>query len=302
MAQRLFKMIVIVLSSGFRPAFSLNWQKLKEHLRFAGDTIGWSMMTFVSRQADTLIVGKFLGAATLGLYNIAVRVMQLPVAIFGQSLNSALYPRMVHLREDKPALRELVLTATMAQSAFVFPPIAAIAASSDAFFELLLSDRWQGAGGIFTALAIAAAIQTVIGLNGSLLQAIGQTGARLRLTVEFAVLWTVSALILAQFGIHAVALGCSIVTLLYMPRLLQLYMGPIEGSMLDFARALAVPALVAGAIFVAHRALMSQVDLDSWPEVGVAVLETLIGYGVLAWVGRRTITEKMRSVGEIFAA
>ena len=160
----------------------------------------------------------------------------------------------------------------------------------------------SGAGGIFTALAIAAAIQTVVGLNGSLLQAIGQTGARLRLTVEFAVLWAVSALILAQFGIHAVALGCSIVTLLYMPRLLQLYLGPIDGSMLDFARALAGPALVAGIIFVVHRLIMSQVSLDSWPEVGVAVLETLIGYGVLLWFGRRMITEKMRTVGEIFAA
>jgi O-antigen/teichoic acid export membrane protein len=302
MAQRLVKMIFILLTSGFRPAIALKWDKLKEHLRFAGDTVGWSMMTFVSRQADTLIVGKFLGAATLGLYNIAVRVMQLPVAIFGQSLNSALYSRMVHLRHDKAALRELVLTATLAQSAFVFPPIAAIAASSDAFFELLLSDRWHGAGGIFTALAIAAAIQTVIGLNGTLLQAIGETGARLRLTVEFAVLWAVSALVLAQFGIHAVALGCSIVTLLYMPRLLQLYLGPIEASMLDFARALAGPALVAGVIFSVHRLIMSQMNLDSWPEVGVAVLETLIGYAVLLWFGRRTIVEKMRSVGAIFAA
>ena len=34
MAQRLFKMIFILLTSGFRPAISLKWDKLKEHLRF----------------------------------------------------------------------------------------------------------------------------------------------------------------------------------------------------------------------------------------------------------------------------
>src|SRR5262249_27080749 len=206
LAQRLVKAIVILAASGLRPYVVLKPDKLKEHLRFAADTVGWSMMTFVSRQADTLIVGKFLGAATLGLYNVAIRVMQLPISIFGGSLNSALYPRMARLHSDPGALRQMVLTISMAQAAFVFPPIAAIAASSRAFFLVLLSDRWHGVGDIFTLLAVAGAVQTVVGLNGSLLQAIGQTGARLRLTIEFAIFWSLSALILAQFGIQAVAL------------------------------------------------------------------------------------------------
>jgi PST family polysaccharide transporter len=301
LTQRIVKAAVILPASGFRPRLVLSFAKLAEHLGFARDTVGWSMMTFVSRQADTLIVGKFLGAATLGLYNVAVRVMQLPVNIFGGSLNSAIYPRLVQLRESPAALRQIVLAATMAQAAFVFPPIAAIAASSDAFFELLLSDRWNGAGDIFTLLATAAAVQTVIGLNGSLLQAVGQTGARLRLTVEYAVLWTVLALILAQFGIEAVAAGCSVATVLYLPRLLHLYLKPIDCSMLDFARALAGPALAAGLIFIAHRALMNVVELDSWPEVGLAVLLTLSGYAVLLWFGRTVIVEQTRAVRAIFA-
>jgi O-antigen/teichoic acid export membrane protein len=301
LAQRIVKLIVTGLASGFRPRFVLEFKSLGEHGRFAVDTIGWSMMTFVSRQSDTMIVGKFLGAATLGLYNVAVRVMQLPVNVFGASLNSTLYPRLVRLREDKPALRELVLSATMAQAAFVFPPIAAIAASSDAFFKVLLSERWQEAGPIFTLLATTAAIQTVVGLNGSLLQAVGQTGPRLRLTVEFAVIWSVAALILAQFGIYAVAAGSSVVTLLYLPRLLQLYLKPIDCTIADFLRALAGPALVAILIFVIHRVLMDFYELDAWPEIGLAVLQTLIGYGLLLWLGRRVIAAKVKAVSDIFA-
>ncbi len=301
LAQRIVKALVIVPASDFRPRLLLSWPTLSGHLGFARDTIGWSMMTFVSRQSDTLIVGKFLGAATLGLYNIAVRVMQLPVSIFGGSLNAAIYPRLVELRENHAALRQLVLAATMAQAAFVFPPIAAIAASSDAFFKLLLSERWTGAGEIFTLLAAAAAVQTVIGLNGSLLQAVGQTGARLRLTVEYAFFWAVLALVLAQFGIEAVAAGCSLATVLYLPRLLQLYLKPIGCSLMDFARALAGPALVAGLIFLSHRALMNYVELDAWPEVGLAVLQTLLGYAILLWFGRSAIVEKTRAMREIFA-
>lgn len=301
LTQRIVKAAVIVIASDFRPRLVLSFAKLRDHFGFARDTIGWSMMTFVSRQADTLIVGKFLGAATLGLYNIAVRVMQLPVNIFGGSLNSAIYPRLVQLRENHAALRQLVLAATMAQAAFVFPPIAAIAASSDAFFKLLLSDRWTGAGEIFTLLAAAAAVQTVIGLNGSLLQAIGHTGARLRLTVEYAVLWAVLALVLAQFGIEAVAAGCSVATVAYLPRLLQLYLKPIECSPLDFMRALAGPALIGGVIFLTHRTMMSRIDLDAWPEVGLAMLLTLAGYAVLLWFGRSAIVEKTKAMRALLA-
>ncbi len=96
----------------------------------------------------------------------------------------------------------------------------------------------------------------MVAINGSLLQAIGRTGARLRLTVEYAILWTISALATAPFGIEAVAFGCTVTTLLYLPRLLHLYLRPIECSPLDFVRVLAAPTLAALALFVGHRLLM----------------------------------------------
>lgn len=300
LTQRIVKLLVIWPASRFAPRLVFKPRRLLEHLRFARDTVGWSLMTWISRQADTMIVGKFLGAATLGLYNIAVRVMQLPVNIFGASLNNALYPRLVRLREDHASLREIVMSATLAQAAFVFPPIAAIAASSDAFFKLLLSERWQGADIIFTLLAPAAAIQTIVILNGSLLQAVQRTGTRLQLTMELALLWTLSALIASQISIEAVALGCTIVTLLYLPRLLHLYLSPIGATALQFLRTLIAPTLMALAVFGAHHLLMGWLQLDAWPEIGFAVLETLVAYALLGLFGRKVVREKLRLAAEIF--
>lgn len=296
LTQRIVKGVVVQLASRLYPRLVLNVGKLKEHMRFMLDTAAWSMTMFVNRQADTLVVGKFLGAATLGLYNVAVRIMQLPVSILGGSLHSAVYPRFVQLREDNKALRELVLFTTMAQAVFVFPPIAAVAAASHAFFTLLLSERWQASGEIFTLLAGAGAIQTIVAINGSLLQAIGRTGARLRLTVEYAILWTISALATAPFGIHAVALGCTVTTLLYLPRLLHLYLRPIECSPLDFLRVLAAPTLAAIALFVGHRLLMNTIEVGLWTEIAIVILETIAAYAALVLFQRREIMGQLRSV------
>jgi PST family polysaccharide transporter len=302
LTQRAVKGVIVFLASGFRVRLVANFARLSEHLGFMRDTAAWSMTMFVTRQADTLIVGKFLGAATLGLYNIAVRIMQLPVNILGGSLHSAIYPRFVRVRDDNAALRQIVLFTTMAQAALVFPGIAAVAAASHAFFTLLLSDRWQASAEIFTLLAGTAAIQTVVAINGSLLQAIGRTGARLRLTIEYAILWTLSALITAQFGIHAVAFGCTLTTLLYLPRLLSLYLRPIECSISDFARVLVGPASVAVALFIGHRLLMSALDVSLWTEVGIAALEMLAAYGALWLFGRSEITGRLQSVRALLAS
>lgn len=296
LAQRIIKGVVVQLASQLYPRLVLNFEKLKEHLRFMVDTAAWSMTMFVNRQADTLVVGKFFGAATLGLYNVAVRIMQLPVSILGGSLHSAVYPRFVKLREDNKALRELVLFTTMAQAVFVFPPIAAVAAASHAFFTLLLSERWQASGEIFTLLAGTAAIQTIVAINGSLLQAIGRTGTRLRLTVEYAILWTISALVTAPFGIHAVALGCTVTSLLYLPRLLHLYLRPIECSPMDFMRVLAAPTFAAAVLFIGHRVLMSMIDVGLWTEIGIVILETIVAYAALVLFQRRAIMGQIKSV------
>ncbi|MEQ1490051.1 MAG: lipopolysaccharide biosynthesis protein [Terricaulis sp.] len=296
LAQRIIKGVVVQLASQLYPRLVLNFEKLKEHLRFMVDTAAWSMTMFVNRQADTLVVGKFFGAATLGLYNVAVRIMQLPVSILGGSLHSAVYPRFVKLREDNKALRELVLFTTMAQAVFVFPPIAAVAAASHAFFTLLLSERWQASGEIFTLLAGTAAIQTIVAINGSLLQAIGRTGTRLRLTVEYAILWTISALVTAPFGIHAVALGCTVTSLLYLPRLLHLYLRPIECSPMDFMRVLAAPTFAAAVLFIGHRVMMSMIDVGLWTEIGIVILETIVAYAALVLFQRRAIMGQIKSV------
>lgn len=296
LAQRIVKGAIVLPASQLNLRLALKPSRLVGHLSFMRDTVAWSMTMFVTRQADTLIVGKFLGAATLGVYNMAVRIMQLPVNILGGSLYSAIYPRFVKLRDNHAALRELVLFVTMAQAVFAFPPIAAIAGASHAFFTLLLSELWAPSGDVFTLLAIAAGVQTVVAINGSLLQAIDRTGARLRLTVEYAALLTISALITAQFDIHAVALGCTVVTLLYLPRLLQLYLSPIELPIAEFARVLAAPTLAAIGVFLCHRALISTFEIGPWTQIAIAVAETLAAYGLLVGLGHRRMLRQMQSV------
>lgn len=293
------KALVIIATSTFRPRFAFSFDRLNEHLIFARDTLGFAITSFIGRQTDQLVIGKLIGTAALGLYSIAFRIMSLPAHIVGGSIQSALFPKFVHLRHDLPRLKQLVLMSTAAQAALVFPGMAALAASSQAFFTLLLSERWSEGAIIFALMAPAGALQTVTNMNGGLLQAIGRTGARLRLTVEYAILWVIAAPLLSLISLEAVAFGFSALFLLYLPRLLHLYLAPIGCGVGDYLKALAAPTGLALALYGVHVAAVSTLHPTPWEEALLAVVEltaAYLAYVLIGWRRLRAGLSEMRSL------
>lgn len=289
---------VILLAAKYKPRRVFNVEALGEHLRFARDTLGYAVMQVIGKQIDPFVIGKALGTAPLGLYTVAFRIMNLPAGVVATPVQTALYPRLSQLRDKPDELRALVLAATIGQAALVFPAMGAAAAASGAVFETLLSERWVMAGAIFSALAIAGMVQTISNFNSSLLQAMGRTGTRLQLTAEFTALWTVTAIIAAQFGIVAVAAAFSAVSLLYLPRSLSVLLKHIQCSQLAYAKALFWPIAAAAGIVATHL-LLTRVVLhhpDNWQQLGLITIETLTAYGLLFLFGRKTIDEHLTKV------
>ena len=295
------KGVIIVGASSFRPRTVFAFDRLGDHLVFARNTIGFAITSYLSRQTDQLVIGKLLGASALGVYSIAFRIMALPAYIVGGAIQSALFPKFVHLKDNLPQLRRVVLTSTNLQAAFVFPGMAAVAVASSSFFTILLSPSWESAALIFALMAPAGALQTVTQMNGVLLQAVGHTGARLRLTVEYAIIWLVALAPLALLSLPAVAAGFSILYLLYLPRLLNLYLAPIECSVADYLKSLVGPIALSALLVAAHLGLVAAFHPDPLPEVALATLELLVAYALYAALQWRQLKRDFADMRVIFA-
>jgi polysaccharide transporter, PST family len=226
--------------------------------------------------------------------------MTLPGHLVCGPVQSALYTRMVVLRDDLPALKTLLLITSRALASFALPPMAVLCVASGAFIHVFLSERWLPAAGLFAVLAPIGGLQAIVGLNGALLMAIGRTDLRLKLTFEFTVLWVVAAPFLATQGVMAVAIGYAALFSLYLPRTLYLYLHPIGATLLDFFRAIAIPAVVACGLAATHVAAKALLPLSPWAEIGLAVSEILIGYGLTAWVLRGRLTDDLNTARRLF--
>jgi PST family polysaccharide transporter len=295
------KAIILITATSFRPQFTFTFDRLREHLIFARDTLGFAITFFISRNFDSLVVGKVLGTAALGLYAMAFRIMALPMNILSGSIQAAIYPKFVQLREDHGKLLQIVLMITTAQAAFIFPGMAAVAVASHSVFTLLLSERWSEAALIFALFAPAGAIQAVTMLNGPLLQSIGRTGARFRLTAEFAVLWMIGAPLLALHSLEAVALGYSVLTIAYLPRQLALYLRPIGGTTMQYMTALAGPTLLSIALVIVHASITRVVHVSALEEILLAFLELMVAYGAFVWLNWTRLREGLNIMKGVFA-
>lgn len=280
------KAVLIAARTRFRPQMLWRHEGLEEHALFARDTVSSTLLYFVSRQIDPLVIGKLLGAAPLGLYAFAVRMMILPQQLIGTPLQNALYVKMVGLRDDKPALRELYLILTGMTAMLVFPGVAVLAAAAQAYFTFFLSETWRDAATVFMWLAPFAALGTVTCPAFALLNATGRTGARVRQYFELAVIWIIALPIAAHFGIVAVAATFSAVQLAYLPRALQLTLPSADCSIAAYLRVLALPTAAALAIFLTHLGLRETLQPTLLEEIGLSLAELTVLYATMAWALR----------------
>jgi PST family polysaccharide transporter len=300
LAQWAMKAAVVCAATRFRPGFVFKRNGLEPHFRFGRDTAGWSLINFFARQVDPLVIAKLVGTSALGLYSMAHRLMSLPSYLVGGPVQNTLYTRMVLLRDDPAALRSLILITSRALAGFVFPPMAILCVASAAFVEVFLSERWLPTAALFAVLAPIGALQAVTGLNGPLLMAVGRTDLRLRLTWEFTLLWIVTVPFLALQGVLAVAIGYAAIFLLYLPRMLQLFLRPTGASFGDYFGAMAIPLAVSAGLGAVHVVAANMLPLSAWAEIGLAASEILIGYGVMAWALRGHLVNDLATVRRLF--
>jgi len=239
--------------SPFRPLLVFDFPRAVEHLTFGRDLLGTSVAGFVTRSLDTLIIGKMLGVAAVGIYSMAFQFARLPILLISGPLQYVLYAQLVKLKHDNEAVGRAFFAVTRILAIVVFPAVGMVSAAHEPVFNLLLSNKWEDAGNMFMLVAPACALQAVISIGSTVRMAVGRTKMILWTTIEFGVVWIITLLVAVRFGLEWVAVSYSMAALLYWPRAFILLDQPVVGgSIVSYLRTLAVPLVVTGVGMAAY--------------------------------------------------
>jgi O-antigen/teichoic acid export membrane protein len=266
----------------WRPRLVFSRASLRSLGGFGGNVFGTRLLFYCNRNADNILIGRFLGAGPLGAYTIAYNVMLLPFSQLAGPLQEVLFPAFARVQADSARVGSMWLRANRVVGSITIPAFLGLAVVAPDFVEVLLGNRWRGAIRVMQILCFVGLLQSVQRMNSSVLEARDRTGVLLRFSVvSFAVSITSFALGL-HWGIVGVATAYLIANLVLQPYYARLACRAVELRLRDFVlaltRATEAAIVMAVVVYLAREALISA-------QSGAAVrLIVLIAMGFVVYL------------------
>jgi O-antigen/teichoic acid export membrane protein len=282
----------------------------------------WLLLTnvlgFLKERSTDFFIGRSQGAATLGVYNVAYELANLPTSELGAPINRALLPGFSRIAQDPAQLRSAYVNAIGTLALFALPAAAGIFAVANFLVPVVLGQKWLAAVPLIQILGIFGAVQLFHSSMCAVLIAIGRPSAVAAGNVVFVVLLTVLLFALVgRFGATGAAVSMVSAAILSTPAYLIGIRNHTGIGPATFLQALARPLTAAAAMVALLRAVMpAYAPSMPMPEaagllLGAVVLGAVVYVIVvtLLWFAARRppgverfVIERIRAVVDAWAA
>ncbi len=127
---------------------------VRQMVTFGANLCGFSMVEFVGRNADRVVVGRGLGASALGYYQNTLLVYDNLLDGLVCSVHQVAVSSLSKLQHDIEALKRSWAKALSTLAFYAMPAFGLLAITSTDLIPLLLGDKWALAGALLSVLAL----------------------------------------------------------------------------------------------------------------------------------------------------
>jgi O-antigen/teichoic acid export membrane protein len=195
----------------WRPGLPAWEPSVKNMIGFGGNVTGSNLLNYLCRNLDNILIGRFVGAAALGLYSKAYQLLLLPIWQINIPMQSAMLPALSRVQFEPQRFKQIYLKSIMAIVTVGMPLVVFMFVRADSLIRVALGREWLGAVPLFRLLAPAAFMDTFNIAGGLILTTLGQTSRQLRLSAVSAFLIILGFCIGIQWGAPGVAFAFSLV-------------------------------------------------------------------------------------------
>ena len=164
----------------YRPRLSLSvWREL---IHFSKWLLLNNVLHFTYHRVDTFVIGRLVGAPSLGLFRMAHEIASLPTTEMVAPIRAAILPGYAKLASDQEQLRAS-FAATFGTIVMVAAPVAVgIGLTSDSLVPLVLGEKWLEAIPLLEVLCIAGAVNVCTANTWPVFIAVGRPWINTALT------------------------------------------------------------------------------------------------------------------------
>lgn len=155
--------------------FKIKLNALKKILRFSTFQFLFNFINYFSRNADNLLIGKYINPAALGFYDKSYQLMTMPVRNLTHVITPVLHPVLSEFEKDKSKIYYTYLKVVEILATIGFPLSIFLFFSSSEIIIIIYGKQWMHSIPVFEMLALTVGIQMILSSSGSIFQALNRT-------------------------------------------------------------------------------------------------------------------------------
>ena len=101
-------MIGYWIGAKWRPAWEFAASEVKSIARYSLNLSAFGIVNYFARNADNIIVGKVLGQAALGDYQMAYNLMLTPIQNISSVVGQATFPAFARIQDNEERFARLI--------------------------------------------------------------------------------------------------------------------------------------------------------------------------------------------------
>ena len=228
--------LVLWLIVPWHPSFYFSKELARDLLRFGLNIVAISGLSVFLDNIDAMLIGKYIGAAALGIYTLAFRVPDMLVMQFNALVSKVVFPLYAKIRNDADSLKRGFLYSTRYLTLITVPMGIGVAVIARPLVLILFGEKWIDAIPVMQALSVYTVVISLVYNAGDVYKAQGRPEILTRVTLLEGVLLapTLYFAIIVQKTIVAVGWGrvfvaiiITVIDLFIAARMLEISFGDI---------------------------------------------------------------------------
>ncbi len=233
-----YSLVVLAMAEPALMAFSLlPWiprgkpaplARLRSVLQYSWKLALASALGFIGKNIDAVVIGRWIGPAQLGLYQMGFRLTRLPTQNLAAVLDRVLFPSFSSIQSDHVRVARAYSRVMRGLSLLTMPLMTVVAFSLGTIIPLLLTGTWLEAIPVMQVFCVMAMIQTLGRGKNAIVQALGRSDLVLVWVFLAAPVDILTVALSARHGILAVATwlvivrgGVELIQMVVIARLLE---------------------------------------------------------------------------------
>jgi O-antigen/teichoic acid export membrane protein len=206
--------ILLWLLVDWRPSRRLSRDLFRPMLSYGRGIVIVNIVAAVTHHADTAVVGRMLGPAALGIYQIAYKVPEMSIAVLMWVVSRVAFPAFSHVRSEKGDLAVPYLASLRYVTAMTIPAAVGLVLVAEPLVLTLFGAKWSAAVPVLRWIALFMAIRSFGTSAGDVMKATGRSHLLATLGVIRAVVLVPALIVAGRYGISEVAITVTAVALL----------------------------------------------------------------------------------------